>query len=116
MLLTFFEICLGIIFVATFIADDLWMDILFVLFVIIIVLTIIDALIRVRIYATHTCRCKNCGKSFSLKGHRLFNVYAPWRMPIRVKNGQEIEPRIYSRSWIKCLECGSYECVLWLDE
>lgn len=116
MLLTFFEICLGIIFVATCFVDGVWMDILLVPFVIILVLTIIDALIRTLIYAKHTYRCKNCGKSFTLKGPRLFNVYAPWRMPIRVKNRQEIEPRMYSRSWIKCLECGSYECVLWLDE
>ena len=116
MLLTFFEICLGIIFVATCFVDGVWMDILLVPFVIILVLTIIDALIRTLIYAKHTYRCKNCGKSFTLKGPRLFNVYAPWRMPIRVKNGQEIEPRMYNRSWIKCLECDSYECVLWLDE
>ena len=113
MLLTFFEICLGIIFVATCFVDYAW---IYILFWIIIVLTIIEALIRTRIYVKHTYRCKNCGKRFSLKGYRLFNVYAPWRMPIRVKNGQEIEPRIYGRSWIKCLECGSYECVLWLDE
>ena len=113
MLLTFFEICLGIIFVATCFVDYAW---IYILFWIIIVLTIIDALIRARIYAKYTFRCKDCGKSFSLKGPRLFNVYAPWRMPIRVKNRQEIEPRMYSRSWIKCLECGSYECVLWLDE
>ena len=113
MLLTFFEICLGIIFVATCFVDYTW---IYILFWIIIVLTIIDALIRTLIYAKHTYRCKNCGKSFTLKGPRLFNVYAPWRMPIRVKNRQEIEPRMYSRSWIKCLECGSYECVLWLDE
>ena len=113
MLLTFFEICLGIIFVVTCFVDYAW---IYILFGIIIVLTIIEALIRTRIYVKHTYRCKNCGKRFSLKGYRLFNVYAPWRMPIRVKNGQEIEPRIYGRSWIKCLECGSYECVLWLDE
>ena len=113
MLLTFFEICLGIIFVVTCFVDYLWFDILFWS---IIIVTIIDALIRTLIYAKHTYRCKNCGKSFTLKGPRLFNVYAPWRMPIRVKNRQEIEPRMYSRSWIKCLECGSYECVLWLDE
>ena len=113
MLLTFFEICLGIIFVATCFVDYAW---IYILFWIIIVLTIIDALIRTLIYAKHTYRCKNCGKSFTLKGYRLFNVYAPWRMPIRVKNRQEIEPHMYSRSWIKCLECGSYECVLWLDE
>lgn len=113
MLLTFFEICLGIIFVVTCFVDYTW---IYILFWIIIVLTIIEALIRARIYAKHTFRCKDCGKSFSLKGYRLFNVYAPWRMPIRVKNGQEIEPRIYSRSWIKCPECGSYECVLRLDE
>lgn len=113
MLLTFFEICLGIIFVVTCFVDYAW---IYILFGIIIVLTIIEALIRTRIYVKHTYRCQNCGKRFSLKGYRLFNVYAPWRMPIRVKNGQEIEPRIYGRSWIKCLECGSYECVLWLDE
>jgi ribosomal protein S14 len=113
MLLTIVEICLGIIFVATCFVDYAW---IYILFWIIIVLTIIDALIRARIYAKHTFRCKDCGKSFTLKGPRLFNVYAPWRMPIRVKNRQEIEPRMYSRSWIKCLECGSYECVIWLDE
>ena len=113
MLLTFFEICLGIIFVATCFVDYAW---IYILFWIIIVLTIIDALIRACIYAKHTFRCKDCGKSFSLKGYRLVNAYGPWKMPIRVKQGKEIEPRIYSRSWIKCPECGSYECVLWLDE
>ena len=101
MVLTIVEICLGIIFVVECFVDYLWLDILFWSMIIV---TIMDAWIRTRMYSKHTLRCKDCGKIFLLKGYKLVNVYGPWQMPLRVKNGQEIEPRIYSRSHIECPE------------
>lgn len=113
MLLTIVEICLGIIFVVECFVDYLWLDILFWS---IIIVTIIGALIRTRMYSKHTFRCKNCGGSFTMRGRRLLNRLGPWKMPIRIKQGKEIEPCIYSRSHIECPECGLDQCVLSLDE
>ena len=64
MLLTFFEICMGVIGILMFFVDSL---ISTVLFGIVIIPSIIEALIRVRIYSKHTFQCKDCGKSFSMK-------------------------------------------------
>ena len=113
MLLTLFEICLGIIFVVTCFVDHVWPHILFWS---VIVLTVVDALIRTRILSKRTFQCKDCGHHFSLKGRRLFNKLGPWKMPNRIKHGNEIEPRVYGRSHIECPACDSYKCVLLMDE
>ena len=91
MLLTIVEICLGIIFVVGCFVDYLWLDILFWS---IIIVTIIDAWIRTQLYSKHTFRCKNCGGSFA-----ILNRLGPWKMPIRIKQGKEIEPRVYRRNY-----------------
>ena len=110
MLLTFFEICLGIIFVVECFVDYLWLDILFWS---VIIVTIIDAWIRTHLYSKHTFRCKNCGGSFTMRGRRLLNRLGPWKMPIRINQGKEIEPRVYSRSHIECPEVRvGYMCPL----
>lgn len=114
MLLTTFEICVGLIILLLFIVDNYWMP--NILFLILMIPSIMEAMIRTFMFSKRLFQCKGCGKSFSVNGYKLFKELYPWKMPIQIRDGKEIESRIYGRSWLKCPDCGSYESVLLSDK
>ena len=83
-----------------------------VFFLLLLMPSYVDALIRTCKLSKRTFRCKDCGNSFTMKWHKLFGALVRWKAPVEMKNGKETESNAYERAYIKCPKCGSDTCVL----
>ena len=101
------------IFIVLLVTTREWVIVFFLL---LLMPSYVDALIRTCKLSKRTFRCKDCGNSFTMKWHKLFGALVRWKAPVEMKNGKETESNAYERAHIKCPKCGSDTCVLSPDE
>ncbi len=110
MLLSIFNLCLFVIGIVMDFFDV--GPIVDVIYWCVLIPPLIDALVHSLIYQKQVFRCKNCGKEFQQPWHRLFGKFAPWKLPRRICNGEEVESRFYGKAWVTCPCCGSWDCFV----
>ena len=108
-----YDIFLIGIFIVLLVTTREWVIVFFLL---LLMPSYVDALIRTCKLSKRTFRCNDCGNSFTMKWHKLFGALVRWKAPVEMKNGKETESNAYERAYIKCPKCGSDTCVLWMDE